>query len=136
MKLWSMVLLLVLLSGCLGQSSSLQSSNIEQSVPAKITKSELTKLIQEGGDLLLIDVRTEGEYKKGHLPGAIVIPYDGFETRYNELLEYKDREVVLYCHVGGMGDYAGKVLIKNGFTKVKNLDGGIYGWMNSGGEIV
>ncbi len=130
------VLILVLLSGCIGQSSTLQASSSEQQSPHKITRAELTELIQEDGDMLLIDVRTEGEYEKGHLPGAIVIPYDEFDTRYSEILDYKDKEVVLYCHVGGMGDYAGRVLLENGFTNVKNLDGGINGWINSGGKIV
>jgi rhodanese-related sulfurtransferase len=128
------VLLLVLFSGCIGQNSTSQSSS-EQLNPSKITRAELAELIQEE-DMLLIDVRTEGEYDQGHLPGAIVIPYDEFDLRYSEILEYKDREVVLYCHVGGMGDYAGRVLLKNGFTNVKNLEGGIYGWINSGGKIV
>ncbi len=133
--LFLLILFLVFLSGCIGQSSTPQPGGSEQLSPHKITRAELAELIQEDEDMLLIDVRTEGEYNDGHLPGAIVIPYDEFDLRYNEILEYKDREVVLYCHTGGMGDYAGRVLLKNGFTNVKNLDGGIYGWINSGGKI-
>ncbi len=129
------VLFIVLFSGCIGQNSNQKSGSSEQLNPQKITRAELAELIQDGGDVLLIDVRTEGEYVEGHLPGAIVIPYDEFDLRYTEILEYKDREVVLYCHVGGMGDFAGRVLLKNGFTNVKNLEGGIYGWINSGGKI-
>jgi rhodanese-related sulfurtransferase len=130
------VLFLALFSGCIGQNSNQKSGSSDQLIPQKITRAELAERIQDGGDVLLIDVRTEGEYVEGHLPGAIVIPYDEFDLRYNEILEYKGREVVLYCHVGGMGDFAGRVLLKNGFTNVKNLEGGIYGWINSGGKIV
>jgi rhodanese-related sulfurtransferase len=129
------VLFLILISGCIGQNSGSNSNN-EQLSPSKINQNELSDLIQRGGDFLLIDVRTEGEYSQGRLPGAIVIPYDEFEARYTEILEYKNKLVVLYCHVGGMGDYAGSVLLKSGFTNVKNLDGGINGWINSGGKIV
>jgi rhodanese-related sulfurtransferase len=104
--------------------------------PSKITQSQLSELIQNDDDFLLIDVRTEGEYNDGHLPGAIVIPYNEFETRYEEILEFKDKKVILYCHVGGMGDHAGRVLIKNGFTNVENLEGGIARWRNTGGRII
>jgi rhodanese-related sulfurtransferase len=132
--------LLILFLGCLGQSStpSANPQNDYQNLqtPVKISNVELAGAIENGNDFLLIDVRTEGEYDNGHLPGAIVIPYNEFETRYEEILDYKDKEVVLYCHVGGMGDYAGGVLIKNGFTNVKNLEGGIAQWRNTGGKIV
>ena len=132
-----LLIILLLLSGCVGQNSDPQSSsNNGQLNPQAITQTELAELIRGRGDMLLVDVRTEGEYNEGHLPEAIVIPYDEFDTRYSEILEYRDRAVVLYCHVGGMGDYAGRVLLKNGFKNVKNLDGGINGWRNSGGKIV
>ncbi len=118
------------------ESSVSNSKDNIQLSPDKISQNELSDLINGNRDFLLIDVRTEGEYDQGHLPGAIVIPYDEFVTRYREILEFKDTEIVLYCHVGGMGDYAGRVLLKNGFTNVKNLDGGINGWIKSGGKIV
>ncbi len=130
------VLFLILISGCIGQSSVSKSSNGRQLPPVKISQSELSSIMQDGGDFLLIDVRTEGEYRQGHLPGAIVIPYDEFPSRFSEIEGYKDKTVVLYCHVGGMGDYAGSVLLKHGFKDVKNLDGGINGWIKSGGKIV
>lgn len=131
-----LVLFTLVSAGCLGQNSDLQSNALRSSAPEKVTRAELLNLIDGGGDVLLIDVRTESEYKQGHLPGAIVIPYDEFDSRYTEILDFKDKEVVLYCHVGGMGDYAGSVLLKHGFTNVKNLDGGINGWIKSGGKIV
>jgi rhodanese-related sulfurtransferase len=130
-----LVFFIFLFIGCLGQKSNPQTFNFEISGPEMITQNELSRLIQDSGDFLLIDVRTEDEYDQGHLPGAIVIPYDEFDTRYNEIVEYIDREVILYCHVGGMGDHAGRVLLKNGFTNVKNLEGGIAQWRNSGGKI-
>jgi rhodanese-related sulfurtransferase len=128
--------LLILFSGCLGQNSTQKSNYAQQLNPSKITQSQLSELIQNDDDFLLIDVRTEGEYNDGHLPGAIVIPYNEFETRYEEILEFKDKKVILYCHVGGMGDHAGRVLIKNGFTNVENLEGGIARWRNTGGRII
>jgi rhodanese-related sulfurtransferase len=131
-----LVFSIFLFTGCIGQKSTPQSLNLETSGPDKITQAELATLIHEQNDFLLIDVRTEGEYAQGHLPGAIVIPYNEFDTRYTEILDYRDKKVVLYCHVGGMGDHSGRVLLDKGFTNVQNLEGGIARWKNTGGKIV
>jgi rhodanese-related sulfurtransferase len=120
----------------LGLSDKSKVEELDLSAPERITQAELADMIKHGQDFLLIDVRTEKEHEMGHLPGAIVIPYSEFESRYKEILDYKDREIVLYCHTGGMGDYAGKVLFENGFDNVKNLEGGIIEWINKGGELV
>jgi rhodanese-related sulfurtransferase len=117
-----LVFSIFLFTGCIGQKSTPQSLNLETSGPDKITQAELATLIHEQNDFLLIDVRTEGEYAQGHLPGAIV--------------DYRDKKVVLYCHVGGMGDHSGRVLLDKGFTNVQNLEGGIARWKNTGGKIV
>ena len=126
----------ILFSGCLTQEAASTSKGVLPLKVEKISPAELTQLFKESRDFLLIDVRTDGEYKEGHLPGAIVIPYNEIESRYAEIIGYKDREIVLYCHTGGMGDYAGSVLLGKGFEKVRNLEGGIYGWMHAGGEIL
>ena len=133
-----LILLVSVLSGCITQDSSevkSVSSNLKATGPVRITRTELSDRIQKERDFLLIDVRTEAEYMEGHLPGAIVIPYNEFDKRYKEILDYKEKEVVLYCHVGGMGEFAGKVLLKNGFSDVRNLEGGITGWIRSGGRL-
>lgn len=129
-------LIIFLVTGCLGQSSQGGTVAPPAEGPILISQSALAEKIAAGGDFLLIDVRTPGEYDQEHLPGSIVIPYNEFETRYREIEDYKDKEVILYCHVGGMGDHAGRVLLKKGFTNVKNLEGGINTWRKNGGPLV
>lgn len=75
------------------------------------------------GNIRLIDVRTEMEYRTGALPGAVNIPLDELRGRLMEL--DKESNIVLYCGVGLRGYLASNILRNNGFTNVRNLVGGI-----------
>ena len=70
---------------------------------------------------LLIDVRTELEFSKGHIPGAVNIPVDILRARLTELP--RDRSIVAYCQVGQRGYLATRILLQAGFN-VRNLGGG------------
>ncbi len=71
---------------------------------------------------LLIDVRTPAEFEAGHIPGAVNIPVDEIRRRLAEIP--KDKEIVVYCRVGLRGYLAYRILVQNGFPKVRNLSGG------------
>lgn len=70
---------------------------------------------------VLVDVRTELEYSKGHIPGAINIPVDNLRARLAELP--RERSIVAYCQVGQRGYLATRILLQAGFD-VRNLGGG------------
>ncbi|HHY39845.1 MAG TPA: FAD-dependent oxidoreductase [Syntrophaceticus sp.] len=71
---------------------------------------------------LLLDVRTPAEYETGHLPGAVNIPVQELRERLSELP--KNKEIIIYCRVGFRGYLAYRILVQNGFKKVRNLSGG------------
>lgn len=77
--------------------------------------------------LLLVDVRTEGEFEVGHLPGAINIPLESLRERTSELP--KDRKIATHCKVGQRGYLAARLLNQNGFNAA-NLSGGYQLWSN------
>ncbi len=81
---------------------------------------EIEHLDQES--TLLVDVRTPAEYQIGHLPGAVNIPVQELRERLSELP--KEKEIILYCRVGFRGYLAYRILVQNGFKKVRNLSGG------------
>ncbi|MBP2636436.1 MAG: pyridine nucleotide-disulfide oxidoreductase [Firmicutes bacterium] len=83
------------------------------------TFDELTTYNRE--DILLLDVRTELEFNKGHLPGAVNIPVDQLRDRLQEL--DKSKLIMGYCQVGLRGYIASRILSQHGFT-VKNMTGG------------
>lgn len=77
----------------------------------------------EGGATLL-DVRTDGEWSAGHLPGATLIPVQELPERIAEVP--RDRPVVVYCQSGGRSAHAAEMLAAAGYD-VHDL-GGIGSW--------
>lgn len=84
-----------------------------------ITWNDFEKLNKE--NYILVDVRTEREYQKGHIEGAINIPVDDLRERLNEL--NRDKTIVVYCQVGFRGYIADRILSQKGFS-VLNITGG------------
>lgn len=72
---------------------------------------------------LLVDVRTEDEFNQGTIPGAVNIPLDHLRERMAELSP--DQEIYLFCQIGLRGYMASRILMQQGFAKVKNLSGGL-----------
>jgi rhodanese-related sulfurtransferase len=69
----------------------------------------------------VLDVRTTGEFTRGHIPDAVNIPVDELRDRLNEVP--RDREVAAYCQVGQRGYLATRVLLQAGF-QAANIGGG------------
>lgn len=87
---------------------------------------EFQNSINQQGDQLVIDVREPSEYKQGYIPGAKNIPLSQLKNRINELP--KDKGIFLYCRSGMRSKQAAKLLSKNGFSQLVNLQGGISAW--------
>ena len=83
---------------------------------------------------LLLDVRTPEEFAKGHVPGAINIPYDALPARLGELEGGKDRAVVVYCESGRRAGKAESTLAENGYTNLHHLEGDMKAWRAAGRE--
>lgn len=79
-------------------------------------------------DLVLIDVRTPAEIAEGKIEGALEIDYkaNGFEDKINKL--DKNKDYLIYCRSGGRSSSAAKLMYKNGFKNVFNLEGGYMEW--------
>ena len=71
---------------------------------------------------ILLDVRSDEEWKEGHLPGTLHIPHDQIPQRAKEELP-QDKPLFVYCRSGHRAGLAKKELEKLGFTKVHNVGG-------------
>ncbi|QFI55437.1 rhodanese-like domain-containing protein [Aeromonas simiae] len=96
---------------------------------------QIKRWMDQGRDFILIDVREESEWAKGHLPGAVylgkgVIERD-IETRYPD----PNSELYLYCGGGFRSILAADALQKMGYGKVVSVDGGFRGWNEAGYPI-
>lgn len=82
----------------------------------------------------LLDVRQPKEYKREHLPGAILIPMRELLDRQDEL--DPDKTILVYCASGVRSKAACKFLQAEGFAKVYNINGGIKKWqgIRAGGD--
>ena len=87
----------------------------------------------EGG-AILIDVREDWEYEKGHVEGSRWIPLAKLKEESKDL--DKEKEYLLMCKMGGRSQRAAGWLSENGFEKVSNVQGGIMGWADEIDENV
>lgn len=86
-------------------------------------------------DTRLIDVRTEAEFKEGHLRGAV--NYDWFQKDFTQQIESafsKDAPLYVYCRSGRRSAAAAEKLTKAGYT-VYNMLGGYQAWTKAGKEV-
>lgn len=95
---------------------------------------EFCRFIQDNPDVVLIDVRSAGEFcdtshmaslNKGHLKGAINISVDSIKSNIHVLDSYKDKPIVFYCSHSQRSRRVSKLLSENGFANYYNLNGGM-----------
>ncbi len=85
----------------------------------------------QGRQRMILDIRSECEYRLTHLHDAISIPFDHLESRIDELSGLKDREVLVYCMTGATSQRAAEILVIHGFMCVSSLSGGIVAWLEA-----
>lgn len=77
--------------------------------------------------ILLLDVRTDAERRARNIKGSLHIPLNQLNKRTEELMKYKNKEIVCYCRSGNRSLSAALLLQKQGFN-VANLSGGLNHW--------
>ncbi len=92
----------------------------------ELSVSALQQALNQGRPIQLVDVREPHEHDLVHLPGSTLIPLRQLPARMGELDPRAD--LVVYCHVGARSRHAVELLRAAGFTRVRNLAGGIDGW--------
>jgi rhodanese-related sulfurtransferase len=91
------------------------------------------ELIERNPSLVILDVRTNEEYRNGHIEGALNIPVDELEERLDELDD--NDELLVYCRTGNRSRTAIEILNENGYEKVHHMNEGITAWIASGYPI-
>ncbi len=86
--------------------------------------------------VVLLDVRTAGEFAAGHIEGALNLDVEGmtFEGEIKSLDPSKT--YAIYCQSGRRSRIAVEAMTNAGFTKLFNLDEGIASWTNAGLPVV
>ncbi len=92
-----------------------------------VDPAEAKKMIDKG-QVVVIDVRTPGEWGAGHLKNAKHIDINGstFDAQVDKL--DKSKTYVVYCAVGGRSSRAATLMAEKGFKTVYNMVGGYNKW--------
>lgn len=91
----------------------------------------LKAALDAGSVRLLVDVRTDSEYRGGHVPGAVHIPLADLGRRMGELGTAEAGPVHLICQSGGRSGKAADLLVESGYTAI-NVAGGTGAWRAAG----
>ncbi len=117
--------MLLLLSACGGSSVKVNNLNADG----------FASDIKNPG-VVVLDVRSAGEYASGHIEGAINIDVEAanFDTKIAKL--DKTVEYAVYCHSGRRSAIAADKMSGANFEKITNLEGGIQAWQAAGFPLV
>lgn len=124
-KVFALISSLLLLVGC--STSTAGATNMDVL--------DFSKKITESG-VVILDVRTPGEFAEGYIEGAQMIDFQGgsFETEIASL--DKDVTYAVYCRSGNRSGQAVKIMQDAGFGNLFNLEGGVIDWANQGMPLV
>jgi phage shock protein E len=123
--------LVLLLASCAGQSGDTPAVSETATVPKaqyrKISPQE-AKAMMADENIIIVDVRTPGEYEQGYIPGAALIPNETISTVSKpQALEDTNAVILVYCRSGSRSAQAARKLVSLGYTQVYDF-GGIIDW--------
>lgn len=100
----------------------------------EVSAQDLKARLDNGDDVVVVDMRQSWEYQHGHIPGATHMFVNEIPARLNELP--KDKDIVFQCWTGNTSLQASAYLIENGWSaeRVASLEGGIAGWVQTNGQ--
>jgi rhodanese-related sulfurtransferase len=94
--------------------------------------SEVKRRLEAHEKMVLVDVREDSEWAKGHLPNAVHLGKGVIERDIEQRFPNTSTKLVLYCGGGFRSALAADNLQKMGYTNVESMDGGWKGWNEAG----
>jgi len=116
-------------------ASTLALTSCGGSAVTSMGAADFQKKTQEAG-VVVLDVRSAGEFYAGHIKGAINIDVDGMTFDGDIAQLVKSKSYAVYCHSGRRSGIAVGKMSDVGFTSLFNLDGGIQAWQSAGLPLV
>lgn len=107
----------------------------------RITLAEMSAHVARG-DALVLDAREPGDFREGHLPGAMNLPVNAWSRRSRAveamLREHRDRLVIVYCanRWCGQAEELQQALIARGHRHVGWFAEGFEAWRDAGARVV
>ena len=89
---------------------------------------DVKRRIAAGEKMILVDVREDNEWAKGHLPGAVHMGRGVIERDIEQSVPDTGAKMILYCGGGFRSALVADNLQKMGYTNVESMDGGWRSW--------
>ncbi|GAB4514172.1 MAG: rhodanese-like domain-containing protein [Sulfuricaulis sp.] len=110
----------------------------------EISVEEFDEMIENHEDLLIVDVRETGEFQRGHIPGALLLPHDmregavddAMRLQIEQLFGGRHKTFVLCSQDGSRSAVMAHKLQQMGFEKIYSLAGGVDRWQAQGFALV
>ena len=94
-----------------------------------VSVDDVKKAVDAKQDFILVDARPPSDFAVEHIVGAVNVPYFEVDKHLSKLP--KDKWIVTYCACPhAEAEEAARQLTKNGYTKVKVMDEGYFGWVD------
>ena len=116
-------------------ASTLALTSCGGSAATNLGANDFQQKVQDAG-VVVLDVRTAGEYFTGHIKGAINIDVEGMTFDGDIAKLDKSKTYAVYCHSGRRSGIAVGKMSDAGFKSLFNLDGGIQAWQGAGLPLV
>lgn len=120
----------------------MQHDNLAEALVAKYSQEvghvdveQLFSKQQQNEDFVLIDVRGDGEWDKGHISGAVHLNKNLIELKVQKQVPDVSTAIVVYCGGGSRSVLAAYNLVQMGYTNVASLDGGFRAWQAAGHDL-
>ncbi|MBT8044614.1 MAG: rhodanese-like domain-containing protein [Verrucomicrobiae bacterium] len=97
-----------------------------------ISATKAARLKEKHPDIVVLDVRTPGEFAEGHVKGAVNVDFKSADFEKNIAKLDGSQTYVIHCRSGNRSGKALPVLKKSGFGKVYHMDGGFNEWKAKG----
>lgn len=92
-----------------------------------ISQEKAKEMMEDTTDYIILDVRSDWEFKKGHIEGAINIPNEEIGHQDIKELPNKDQTILVYCRSGHRSKQAASKLTVMGYKNIYEF-GGIMTW--------
>ena len=102
----------------------------------KVLGSKEVTLLINREPAMLVDVRSEADFRAGHITNAINIPLDQIEVQINKITSNSKKNIIVYCQKGVRSAQAFRLLNKLGLPKLFTIEGGLDAWLKNNLPII
>ena len=120
-------MLLLLVALLLLTACGKDDKNDREAVYMNITAQDAKQIMDTEEGYVILDTRTQAEFDDGHIPNAVLIPYDQILEKAEAVLKDKEQLILVYCRSGRRSKIAAEALVELGYTNIKEF-GGIIDW--------